>query len=405
MRAYFTTKELLQSIFLLYAFTLPLSRAGVAIATALIVILFFFSQEFKSSLRQLWENRATQAILLFLLFLFASLLREPVEQRGEGFVYLLPFLYLLPALVAFVLLEKKTLILMLPALLLGIFVSEIISYGIYFDLWEKKNILLVDPSPFMHHIQYSTFLAFGLIVALYKILHQNPWSHKLLYGLFVLSSLGTLFLIKGRTGQVAFLMSLFVLVFISFENRLRATAITLLLSVLLLFGAYRLSDTFQERITMAQSDITNMIENNNYATSLGYRVGVTLLSADLVIEHPLFGLGVVDAMPTVCKAAAMEFPDDYFLQRAKHLQNQYLQIVVEFGLVGLFLFGMMLYQIARIPIASAEYATMKISLMVIYLLTMLSDVQLHIQFTAGLFAIIVGVLLALSRIEQESRHA
>lgn len=405
MKINFTIEQSLQYIFILYAFTLPLSRAGVGIATALLVVLFFFSKNFKLYSRQIWGNRASQAILLFVLFLFASLLRESGDKIRGGFVYLLPFLYLLPALIGFVVLEKRTIARVLVALLLGIFVSEILSYGIHFGFWEKKNVLIIDPSPFMHHIQYSTFLAFSIIMALYKILHQDSWQHKILYGLFVLSSLGTLFLIKGRTGQVAFLMSLFVLAFISFPNRLKAITISVVLSISLLLGAYALSETFQERITMAQSDIKNMLEHDNYATSLGYRVGVTMLSAKFIAENPLFGLGVVDTMPMIRDAAAKKFPNDFYLKRANHLQNQYLQILVESGVVGLFLFGMMLYQIVRTPITSGEYRTMKITLMVIYIFTMISDVQLHIQFTAGLFAIIVGALLAISRMEQERAHA
>jgi hypothetical protein len=39
--------------------------------------------------------------------------------------------------------------------------------------------------------------------------------------------------------------------------------------------------------------------------------------------------------------------------------------------------------------------------MSVFLFTMLSDIQLHIQFTAGLFALITGILLTQSRIEQE----
>jgi len=392
----------LNYIFILYAFVLPLSRASVAIASVLIVVLFASTKDIRSYTKQILSNRASLSILLFILYYYTMLLFAPMDQLKDGVRYLLPFLYLLPATIASVVLYRDTIYKMTIALLLGIFISEIVSYGIYFGLWEKGKVLVIDPSPFMHHIQYSTFLAFGIIVALYRILHTYPIAHKVLYGIFLLSSIGTLFLIKGRTGQVAFIVTLFVVAFVSFEKRIKATLISILLSVGLLFVAYHLSDTFKERIAMAQSDIINMQEHNNYGTSLGYRVGVTILSLKSIERYPIFGTGVVDAMPSIQAQANIRFPDDYWLKRANHLQNQYLQVVVEAGLVGLSFLLYMLYQISQITIISTEYRTMKITLMSIYILTMLSDIQLHVQFTIGLFAIVVGMLLAQSRVDQES---
>jgi len=393
----------LNYIFILYAFVLPLSRASVAIASILIVVLFITTKDIRYYTKQILSNRASLSIILFILYYYVMLLFASMEQLKDGVRYLLPFLYLLPATIAFVVLRRDTIYKMSIALLLGIFVSEIVSYGIYFGVWEKGKVLVIDPSPFMHHIQYSTFLAFGIIVALYRILHTYPIVDKILYGIFVLSSIGTLFLIKGRTGQVAFLVTLLVMAFISFEKRIQATLISILLSIGLLFGAYQFSDTFKERITMAQSDIINMQEHNNYGTSLGYRVGVTILSLRSIESYPIFGTGVVDAMPYIQAQADIRFPDDYWLKRANHLQNQYLQVVVEAGVVGLLFLLYMLYQISQITIISTEYRTMKITLMSIYILTMLSDIQLHVQFTIGLFAIVVGMLLAWSRLEQDSR--
>ncbi len=144
-----------------------------------------------------------------------------------------------------------------------------------------------------------------------------------------------------------------------------------------------------------------MIDKGNYGTSLGYRVGVIMLAVPLIEKNPLLGTGVIDTIPLVRKEAAVTFPGDYWLGIANHFQNQYLQVLVEIGLIGLGLLLVMLYYVSRIPLQSGMYRNLKVILMSVFLFTMLSDIQLHIQFTGGLFALITGMLLAQSRIEQE----
>ena len=384
-----------------YAFVLPLSRASVSIATALILVLFFFSGNVKVSIKRIWKNPAARSILIFVLFYFLSLLGLAPEDWKQGVRYLIPYLYLLPAVIMMVVLEKRYIPMVLSALIAGMFVSEVISYTLFFELWEKSRVIASNPSPFMHHIQYSTFLAFTALMLLNMLLEETRRGYRLFYFLFFMAVVGTLFLINGRTGQVAFLVGLFALGLMHFQNKVKALLLTSLLTLVVLGTAYGLSDNFRGRISIAQSDIHNMINKGNYATSLGYRVGVTILSLPLIEKNPLLGTGVVDTIPLIRKEAGVMFPDDYWLSIANHLQNQYLQILVEIGFVGLGLFLLMLYSIAQIPLRSKFYRNLKIILLSIYLFTMLSDIQLHIQFTAGLFALITGVLLAQSRTEHE----
>jgi len=409
----FDAGEILNYLYVLYAFTLPLSRASTAIATALILILFIFSPEQRRKVVDIWRMPAAKWIVIFVFYYFLSLLITTTpghswEQWKEGLRYLVPYLYLLPAGVMAVTMKKHYLVIVLSAFLAGMLVSEILSYLIYFGIWEKKRFLIsaLNPTPFMHHIQYSTFLALTALLLLDRIIREVHRRYQLFYALFFFAVVGTLFLINGRTGQVAFLLGLFVLAFAQFKNKIKALTIALLLTVVVIGGAYSLSENFRGRVQVAQSDIVNMVENNNYQTSLGYRVGVTILSFPLIEKHPILGTGVVDTMQMIRDGACECFANDYWLKRANHLQNQYLQILVEIGLVGLGLLLVMLYRVARIPLQSEAYRNLKIILMSVFLFTMFSDIQLHIQFTAGLFALITGVLLAQSRVEQEEgQHA
>ena len=401
-------EAILNFIYILFAFTLPLSRASAPIATVLIVLVFIFSPAQRRRIGEIWSMPAARWIIIFVSYYFLSLLITTTpghsgEQWKEGLRYLLPYLYLLPASIMAVTLKRRYLAMVLSAFLAGMLVSEILSYLIFFDIWEKKRFLVSDmnPTPFMHHIQYSTFLALTALILLDNIMREKDRWHQIFYILFFLAISATLFLINGRTGQVAFLIGLFVLAFAQFQNKLKALAISMLLAILVVGGAYILSENFRGRVAVAKSDIVNMLEKNNYQTSLGYRVGVTILSLPLIEKHLLFGTGVIDTMQLIREGACKCFANDYWLKRANHLQNQYLQVLVETGLIGFSILLIMFYFIARIPIRLQGYRNLKLIFVSIYLFTMLSDIQLHIQFTAGLFALIVGILLAQSRIERE----
>ena len=402
------TGTILNLLYVLYAFMLPLSRASAAIATALIVVLFLTSSTQRKRAAEIWNMPAAKWILAFVAYYFLSLLITTTpghswEEWREGLRYLVPYLYLLPAAIIAVTLKKRYLLIVFSAFLAGMLVSEVLSYLIFFGIWEKSRAIVsvANPTPFMHHIQYSTFLALTALILLDRVIKEVRGGYRLFYALFFIIVVGTLFLINGRTGQAAFLIGLFVLAFAQFQNKFKALMISILLAVLVIGGAYALSDNFRERIRVAQSDIVNMVEKNNYQTSLGYRVGVTILSVPLIEEHLIFGSGVVDTMKMIRDGACECFANDYWLKRANHLQNQYLQVLVEIGLIGFALLLMMFYSIAKIPLQMPDYRNLKLIFVSIYLFTMLSDIQLHIQFTAGLFALIVGILLAQSRIEEE----
>lgn len=404
----FNISEILNYLYVIYAFTLPLSRASAAIATALILLLFLFSPERKKWIEEFWRMPAAKWIVIFVAYYFISLLftttpEHTPEEWKEGIRYLVPYLYLLPAAIMAVTMKKRYLPMILSAFLAGILVSEALSYLIFFGLWEKNRAIvsMANPTPFMHHIQYSTFLAFAALLLLDMMISGARRGYRIFYALFFVAVVGTLFLINGRTGQVAFLIGLFALGLMHIQNKAKALLLSSLLVLLVLGTAYGLSDNFRERISVAQSDIHNMIDKGNYGTSLGYRVGVIMLAVPLIEKNPLLGTGVIDTIPLVRKEAAVTFPGDYWLGIANHFQNQYLQVLVEIGLIGLGLLLVMLYYVSRIPLQSGMYRNLKVILMSVFLFTMLSDIQLHIQFTGGLFALITGMLLAQSRIEQE----
>ena len=84
------------------------------------------------------------------------------------------------------------------------------------------------------------------------------------------------------------------------------------------------------------------------------------------------------------------------------MHNQYLQILTQTGLVGLFLFLAIFFYIAKLEIRNKEYKQMKAIYLSVTLFAFVSEVLLHRQFGMALFALIVGILLAQHRVENEA---
>lgn len=385
---------------LAYAFVLPLSRAGVSFFTALLVLLWVLEGNFKSKIKRLLQNNVVIALCLFLIFnLISAVWTNEIQETLE---YVGKYWFFLPIIVFFTSLQKEYIPKVTSAFILGMFISEVIAYGVFFDLWHFKHATAANPSPFMHHIEYSVFLAFTALMLLSRIFNSSELKYKLLYSFFFITISGNLFLTAGRTGQIAYILGLFVLSIASFKNRFKALMISLILSIFVLGSAFNLSNTFHERVMTAKNSLVNVIEREDYCSSWGSRAGAWVVSKDIIVEHPLVGVGIVDNMKEFHTLIDTKYPQMKCVQaNFMHMHNQYLQILTELGIVGLILFLFIFYRIANIKLEEQEYRLMKYIYITVLLFSFVPEVIFHRQFSMALFALIIGLLLAESRTENE----
>jgi len=387
-------------IALAYAFILPLSRAGISFFTGMLVLLWLLEGNLVDKIKSLAKNKIALALTAFIVFNFISLLWTDDVMATLG--YIRRYWYLLPILVFYTSIQKEFIPKILSAFIFGMFISEIIAYGIFFELWPFNNVTYRNPSPFMHHIEYSIFLAFTALILLGRIFNEKKIKYKFLYIFFFITISGNLFLTAGRTGQLAFVLGLFVLALISFKNKIKAFFISLILTVLIIGIAFNVSQTFHERIIAAKENLASVIDKKDYCTSWGGRVGAWIVSKDIIIESPLIGAGLVNNMHEFHKRIDMNYPEMKCMHESfMHLHNQYLQIFTQLGIVGFVIFLSIFYQIARLPIKQLEYKNIKYIYLTVLLFAFVSEVIFHRQFSMVLFALVVGLLLAQNRIENE----
>jgi len=385
---------------IVYAFIIPLSRAGISILTVLLVFLWILDGDFKKKVTYLHTSNVIRVIGLFIIFNIISLIWT--DYFYEAVRYIKKYWYFLPIPILFTSLQKEYMPKVLSAFILGMFVSEIISYGVFFELWSFKHASVANPSPFMHHIEYSVFLAFTGLILLGRIFTEKDIKYKILYIFFFTTVSGNLFLTAGRTGQLAFVIGLFILALLSFQNKLKAFIVSLVLSTIIVGIAFNLSTTFHDRVIMGKNNLVNVVENASYCTSLGGRVGAWIISKDMIKENPILGVGIIDNMKDFHSIIDDKYPEMKCMQQSfMHIHNQFLEVFTQMGLIGLLIFMSIFYMIVKLPIHDNQYRSIKYIYVTILMVSFIPEVLFHRQFSMALFALIIGLLLAQHRIENE----
>jgi O-antigen ligase len=284
--------------------------------------------------------------------------------------------------------------------LCGMFISEVISYGIFFELWNYKNVLPQNPSPFMIHIEYSLFLALASLLLLRRILFDKcSKMHKFLYILFFLTVTGNLFLTNGRTGQVAYIFGIIVMVTFYYKISIRSFIVSLLLLVSIFTIAYNSSKTFHNRSNQTFDSIYKIYNHNDFNSSLGIRVAYWVVTYDIFKKYPL-GVGLGDYMDTI-KTQLEDNEYLYFAQSVKefmstsHPHNQYLLIILQMGVIGIAVFIIIIFNLFSLELEK-KIKSIAIIFYTIFFISSFAEPLLLKQFTSALFVLFTGMFIALS---------
>lgn len=407
LRAKLDFDKLYKNSLLLFAFTLPLSRAAVSFFSIWFVLLWIMEGGWEEKVKSIKNCRVLRTLLLFILL--STLTFFISEDQSMALSVIKKYFYFMIPFVFFTSLrkEKEYIHSAISFFLAGMFISEIIAYGIYFEWWQFNGRPPSYPSPFMSHIDYSIFLALSSIILLYRLFSDRYGiRQKILYALFFVTVTGNLFISIGRTGQLAYLVALIVFGLIRYRFSIKAFGLSLLLILSIFTAAYHISDNFKARVVLAQNDILRIVDGD-LKDSWGIRLSYWIVTFNILREHP-WGNGIGDFKLAVKEEIAKEkySPKIYaksFLPKF-HPHNQYLMILLQTGVVGLSLFLLLLYRIVKLPIRDRELKDLSLLFVTIYIVGFMAEPLLWKQFTAVLFSMFTGLFLAASREESVIRE-
>ncbi|RBQ31274.1 hypothetical protein CRU92_07350 [Arcobacter sp. FW59] len=380
---------------LLFALTLPLSRAAISFFIFWFLLLVIVKKDYKNSFDILKENKIFIYLGIFFIYIFLSALWSDDTQNMVRHLRLYGYWIIIPCLV--ILTKQEWLYKILNAFLLGMFISEIISYGIYFELWSIEGSSPTQPSPFMLTIHYSVFLAFTSLVLLYRFLFEDEsLKAKFILFLFFLMTTTNLLLSTGRTGQLAFFVTLFIVFIIRYKVSIKSIFLSTIFFIAISFIAYSNLDLFKQRVDAAIVDIKKVVLKKDFGTSWGLRAGFWIITYDALKEKPIFGYGLGDHKLTSNEMINKnEYPNfSKFVKKfltSSHYHNQYLMIAIEGGILGLFLFLLFIYKIYRLKIDDLEMKHIGIIGITVLLISFIGDPLLFLQFPLTLFLFVVAL--------------
>lgn len=395
-----TVNSSINYLFLLYAFIVPLSRGLITGLTALLFVLWLFSDNLKEKINFLRSNKIVIYLFAFVAFSLLSLLWT--DNVGSGLYYIRKYWYFLPILVIATSIEKRFIYYGVSAFLLGMLVSEIISYGIFFELWSTRHSSKYDPTPFMSHVQYSMFLAFTSMIILNRLFYETELKWKILYFLYFLTATSNLFLNGGRTGQLAFIISIFVVGFLNIRHKVIAFFSMLLILSSILYTAYNVSPVFKKRVHASMSEIEKITEGHKYCGSFGKRVALWIVGGEIFLDNPILGTGATCEMNELDRYIDKNHKDMKCVKKMPSYHSNYIQPLAQLGIIGFFLYIMVILSILTLKIKEKQYFNMLIIFTIIYSMASIFETMFHSQFAEALFALFVGIFIAKSRLERET---
>lgn len=372
MRSNYVNKGL-NYLLILFAFLLPISTAMTNAAVGLLIIFWLIEGNWKEKYAVLKSSLPFKLFLAFILLIGLSIIWSHGIEGGfwtkhspnaivfyfRGYVF--DFM-IIPIILTSMRKEFSRYI--ISAFLAAMLVSELMSWGIFMEWVQYKNVLPSDPSPFMHHTLYSIFLAVTIFVLLTQFFKTKTLFYKTFIALFILSAMVNLFLNGGRLGQLAFFVAIFVYTSLRYRITLKSILLSLLTVAVVFAIAYKVSPIFQKRMDLSLQSLQKITEGN-YGSSWGIRANILIVAKDLVRENPILGIGMGNAKVEFLEKAK-EYPQTGFFPQLNHLHNGYMQILVEVGFVGLVLFFYFLYQLLQEKVDKEQFVLMA-TIVAIYL--------------------------------------
>jgi len=386
-------------------FFLPITVLGNNIAIWLIVILWFFSGNYKEKFQQIKNHSLALASILFFLIHFLALIwTENLDWGFEIVRKMLPFLFVLPVFLTISRIENTKYY--ITAFLIAIAISEGLSYLIWFGFIEpfKYATSIQNPTPLMSHTSYNPFLAFAFYLVVNKLLSGGKMSQleRALYIFFTVTITFNMFITGGRAGQVMFFVAIIILAFQYFKNsQVKAIFSSLILISSISFTAYFTSPLFQQRVEMISNEIvlyneSDVILGDSLAnskkiadaaaknTAMGLRITFLINTSELIKKSPILGVGTGDFPAEYKKINDIRSPD---VRTTVQPHNMYMLILAQLGLLGLVSLVWIFYCQFRIALSSSNQFVhhVGVAIPIFFLIIMWSDSYLLGHYTGNLF--------------------
>lgn len=412
---YYSSMHLIQILLILsiilFTFFVSFDSNINKLILKIMILLWLLSLNFKKIVYFFRYEKLFSIIIIFSLWiLITCLITLNFEYSFERYLKY----FLIPIIIISTSIKKEYIKYIISAFLLGMFINEIVSYGIYFEI-IKSQIFGFDivgnkynPVPFLpSHMEYTLFLSLSIILSIFSFFNVNNKIIKIILIIFIFTMVTNLFLTTGRTGQFTLLGALIILSIIYFRHNYKYILLSFITIFIIFIMAFFLSNNTNERIKKAYSDIVNVINNKDYNTSLGVRLSSYILIPKIIENEKfniLYGTGYSNLNEVIHQIHIKEFGDDsIFKVQEGHLHNSYITIFAGTGIIGFILFMLIWYKIFKIKIKDIYINYVRYSFLFILFLGGFTENMFRQKEVMMLAAVFISIIIYVAIINYEEK--
>ena len=394
----------------IYLFSLTVSYKISGTLIYIILFIFLLNPKVGTYLKNSLKNSFVQAGLLYLAviliwFIGTHDLSFAITQLKINKFYLLPILF-------FAFIRAEYFKYYVLAFILGAIVNFIWTYLMFFNIIDNHySNLIINQSE-------HAFLIFLTILSLFYRLvkYEDKLVYKILIIFIILLLSSNVFLLK-KTQIVSYVIVLFVaFIYLYRKDIVKILIFSLTLLSIFLIGINFLFPTVKYQLLHELDGVQKAIQKQDFTNSMSARLGVAYYSLQVIEDSPIFGYGTGDHAYEVKKAinnSELKNIDSKSydiligtLITGKHvtLHNTFLQVLVQYGIIGLLIFLNIFYQILKFTRGETNiYSLLIVSSVTIAFLQFLSGWDFQFGNLAQIFIITICLLILLQNKEKLTR--
>lgn len=345
---------------LAYIISLFLKDAPVIsnILMALILILSFFSPSDHTKWQRILKNKISVGIIIFYLYQVLSVALSANMKSGVAILMLRLPLLILPLAFCFIDFEKRTWNKIVLFFAIATTIASIIgfAFGVYLSIKENDsgNLYNDNISDFIgkQAVYFALYVGVAIMVFVIQLKEQPPIIQR--YRFWVYSAVVWLlfitFMLASRTAMIGLLFILIIYILKSSIERKKIMEAALLVFCILI-GSVIISKIFPKILNKFKgtTEITFQFDNKNVENHFNAeydetkwngtntRAAIWTCAIDVWKAQPVMGTGLGDRDDELMgKYKVNKFW--YGLGSEKNTHNQYLDILMSMGVIGLFVF-------------------------------------------------------------------
>ena len=384
----------------IYLFSLTVSYKISGTLIYIILFIFLLNPKVGTYLKNSLKNSFVQAGLLYLAviliwFIGTHDLSFAITQLKINKFYLLPILF-------FAFIRPEYFKYYVLAFILGAIVNFIWTYLMFFNIIDNHySNLIINQSE-------HAFLIFLTILSLFYRLvkYEDKLVYKILIIFIILLLSSNVFLLK-KTQIVSYVIVLFVaFIYLYRKDIVKILIFSLTFLSIFLIGINFLFPTVKYQLLHELDGVQKAIQKQDFTNSMSARLGVAYYSLQVIEDSPIFGYGTGDHAYEVKKAinnSELKNIDSKSydiligtLITGKHvtLHNTFLQVLVQYGIIGLLIFLNIFYQILKFTRGETNiYSLLIVSSVTIAFLQFLSGWDFQFGNLAQIFIITICLLI------------